>query len=568
MKNRLSCPKNRLLQWWPAILFLLCFIASAVTTYYVTKNILDSDASSEMVLSHYLAHSPDFILSKDWFYSTELRVLNTQLVYGTMFRFFSDWSFVRFCSAMIMQVLLLSSCGYLLHEAGFGKKAFFLSGSLLLLPVSVAYGRIVLYHCYYMPHITLSFFLLGLTLGFGKQVSRKAWQTYLRLALLILFSFIGGLGGVRQLMITHAPVLLCIVALCFLEDGKEADKSKSSFLASRNLPLVLAVLAGTLFSFLGLKVNTDILSQQYHFSQQSAFAIGLLPVAELQKVTYSFFHHFGFRQGNQLLSLMGILSAGGIFAGGYCIYLSFRWLLAHGNGQDIRKSLIRTLFLSVAFITLVLFVITGRDNNYHYTLYLIFILPWAILLLGAELEELPREVHILRAQKLLALLTVIILLANSLANILFFHGNKKFDQVYEGLLYQDMDDCQSLSGAAAFVADNGYDLGFATFWNSNIVTEITDGRVRMVNVCLIPTMDCIIFDNWLNFFSYREQPAAKPFMMMAASEFDDFAATEAYENCVLVYQDEHYYVFDILDQTLNRDILNTDLSKVAKSKAS
>ena len=216
MKNRLSGRQNRLLQWWPAILFLLSFAASVLTTYYVTKNILDSDASSELVLSHYLAHSNDFILSRDWFYSTELRVLNTQLIYSVFFRFFSDWSFVRFCSAMTMQALLLISCGYLLHEAGFGRKAFFLSGSLLLLPVSVAYGRIVLYHCYYMPHTILSFFLIGLTLGFAKSVNWKSWKVCLRLTLLILFSFVGGLGGVRQLMIAHAPLLLGIVALGFL----------------------------------------------------------------------------------------------------------------------------------------------------------------------------------------------------------------------------------------------------------------------------------------------------------------------------------------------------------------
>ena len=317
MKNRLSGRQNRLLQWWPAILFLLSFAASVLTTYYVTKNILDSDASSELVLSHYLAHSNDFILSRDWFYSTELRVLNTQLIYSVFFRFFSDWSFVRFCSAMTMQVLLLISCGYLLHEAGFGRKAFFLSGSLLLLPVSVAYGRIVLYHCYYMPHIILSFFLIGLTLGFAKSVNRKSWKVYIRLTLLILFSFIGGLGGVRQLMITHAPLLLGIVALGFLEDSRESDKRQSSFLAPRNLPLVAAALASAVFSFLGLMVNTKVLSQYYNFSQQSGFAIGLLPASELKTVAYSFFHHFGFRQGNPLLSLVGILSAVGIFAGCY-----------------------------------------------------------------------------------------------------------------------------------------------------------------------------------------------------------------------------------------------------------
>lgn len=563
MKKLHSRRRDLFPEFWPVFLFLLAFAASVVTTFYVSKNILDSDASSELVLSHYLAHSKDLILSKDWSYSTELRVLNTQLIYSTLFHFFSDWSFVRFCSAMCMQVILLISCGYLLYEAGFSKKVFFLSGSLLLLPVSVTYGRIVLYHCYYIPHLALSFFLLGLTLGFTKPIDRNSWKFWFRLVLLIVFSFVGGLGGVRQLMVTHAPLLLCIVACCFLEDAKEADKRKSSLFSPARLPLVTAALASTMASFIGLKVNTGILAEHYKFQHQSEFLLGLLPASELKEVFYGFFHNFGFREEIPMLSLMGILSIGGIFAGSYCVYLSIRRFLAHAENRDIRKNLMCLFSLSVTLVTLVLLVISGEYGNYHYALYLVFSLPWAALLLASELEELPQELNFFRAGKLLPILAAVLLLANGFVNVLFFNGNEKFDQTYEGLHFRNMHIKDELSGAVNFVAENGYDIGFATFWNSNIVSEITDGRIRMVNVCLIPQLDCIIYDNWLTFASYQEQPAEKPFMMMEVSEFEDFARTEAYENCTLVYRDEHYCVFDILDQALNRHILNTDLSKIS-----
>lgn len=560
MKSRLSRPRNRLLQYWPVILFLLSFAASVITTYYVTKNIIDSDASSELVLSHYLAHTDDFLLSRDWFYSTELRVLNTQLIYSAMFRLFSDWSFVRFCSAMVMQVILLISCGFLLHEAGFGKKEFFLSGSLLLFPISVTYGRIVLYHCYYIPHLALSFFLVGLTLGFAKPLRLRSWRPWIRLALLALFSFLGGLGGVRQLLITHVPLLLCIVFFCFLEDAKEADRSKSSFLSPGNLPLEIAALAGALFSFAGLKVNTGILAQHYSFDQQTDLLIGLLPPEEFASVAYGFFHHFGFRQKLPLLSLMGILSIGGIFAGGYCIYLSLRRFLAHADAPDIRRNLVRLLFLSVTVVTLAVFVICGKDGNYYYVLYLVFSLPWAVLLLASQLTELPRGTHILRSARLLPIAAVLILLANGFVNMLFFNGNEKFKQPYEGLRYSNMHVKDSLAGAVAFVTENGYDLGYATFWNCNVVSEITDGRVRMVCVSLISKQSRVVYRDWLNFRSYRELPAEKSFMLITVSELKNFKQTEAYENCELVYRDKNYCVFDILHQTRFRDILNTDLS--------
>ena len=83
MRTPLSKRRNLLSAHWPELLFLLSFAASVITTYYVSKNIIDSDASSEMVLGHYLAHSKDFIVSKDWFYSSEIRILHTPLVYAT-----------------------------------------------------------------------------------------------------------------------------------------------------------------------------------------------------------------------------------------------------------------------------------------------------------------------------------------------------------------------------------------------------------------------------------------------------------------------------------------------------
>lgn len=562
MTNRLSGRRNSLLQCWPAVLFLLSFAVSVLTTYYVTKNIIDSDASSELVLSHYLAHAKEFILTKDWLYSTEVRVLNTQLIYSTLFHFFSDWSFVRFCSAIIMQVILLISCGYLLKEAGFGKKEFFLSSSLLLLPISVTYGRIVLYHCYYIIYLSHSFFLIGLTLGFVKNVNWKSWQPYVRLGILAVFSFIGGLGGVRQLMITHAPLLLCIVALCFLEDAKETDASKSSFLSPTNLPLVVTALTGALCSFIGLKINTGVLALHYSFEHQSDFPIGLLPASEFANVAYGYFHHFGFRQGHAMLSLIGILSICGIFAGGFSIYLSIRRFLAHAKNRDIRKNLVRLFSLSITFVTLVLFVISGQNGAYHYVLYLVFCLPWSILLLATELAELSEKTSILRAEKLLPIVAVAVLLANGLVNILFFNGNEKFHQTYEGLHFKNMHIKDDLANAASFLTENGYDIGFATYWNSNILTEATDGRIRMINVLILPQMNRIIYDNWLTIFSYRESVAEKPFMLIATSEFANFEKTELYNNCQLVYQDNYYYVFDILDQALNGELLNTELSKL------
>lgn len=560
MRTPLSKRRNLLSAHWPELLFLLSFAASVITTYYVSKNIIDSDASSEMVLGHYLAHSKDFIVSKDWFYSSEIRILHTPLVYATFFRFFSDWSFVRFCSGMTLQMILLISYGYLLHQAGFGRKEFFLGSALLLLPVSVTHGHIVLYHSHYVPNLSLSFFLVGITLEYASAVNWKRLRPWILLTVLMLFSFVGGLAGVRQLMITHAPLLLCIVALFFLEDSRQKNPEKSSFLLPGHGSLLAVSLGSAAFSFLGLLVNTKILSGIFSFEHQTEYPVGLLNPAEFSEIAYGFFHQFGFREGHSMLSLMGILSICGIIAGCYCVFLALQHFFRHTGSQDIRKSILQIFSLSVAAITIFLFLISGKYYPYHYVLYLVIVFPWAILVLTTYLVHLPRKLHFLRPEKLLPVLVILTLFANGFANVLYFNGNPKFDQKYEGLAIQEKDKKATMTDVSSFLLENGYDTGYATYWNNNILTEITDGRIRMIAVDLLPELGdgCIIYYNWLCFFSFREMDAVKPFMLMETSELEDFAITEAYQHCSLVYSDARYSVFDILNEDAVKDVLNTD----------
>jgi len=178
----------------PAFLFVIVLCLSFYTTWQTSLYCLDGDASSELVLAHHL-NETGRILSSDWYYSTELRVLNTQLVFAPLFSIFSDWTMVRFVGAMILQGLLVLSFFYLGRQAKLSWGARFLGGALLLLPVSTSYGRIVLYHSYYMPHIILGFMIVALFLStLNHWNNRHIRIASLRLALLCALSFGSGLG--------------------------------------------------------------------------------------------------------------------------------------------------------------------------------------------------------------------------------------------------------------------------------------------------------------------------------------------------------------------------------------
>ena len=75
----------------PYLFPILCFVNIAVFLSTRSHLMLDSDMSSELILGKLLAEEGG-ILSTNWYYSTELRVLNTQLVYKLLFTFTDDFS--------------------------------------------------------------------------------------------------------------------------------------------------------------------------------------------------------------------------------------------------------------------------------------------------------------------------------------------------------------------------------------------------------------------------------------------------------------------------------------------
>ena len=538
MSKRL--PSRNYVNLIPQGLFLLSILLSVVTTYYVTGHYIDSDASSELVLAKHLAETGQ-ILSQDWYYSTELRVLNTQLVYAPLFLIFEDWHMVRFVGALILQGIMILSYYFLLHEAGVSKRVFFLSAALLLLPVSVAYGRIVLYHCFYIPHIALSFFLVGLTLGFAQKISWRSWKPWLRLFLLLLFSFIGGLGGIRQLMITHAPL---VISLIVFHLSRNQLRNGSIFPFSlENLQIILLSLISSFASVLGFKGN-GILSDYYSFFSQSETRLGFIEFTEFNDILYGFFHQFGFRDDVKMLSLTGILSLAGIFAGIYSIFAAVKELSTNSSTNS-RTFVVQSFFFFYTVIMLAVFVVTGGYQSYYFYLYLLFCISWVSPLLFIRLSKLYASKSSFTLQKFLVILTLLCLFANGFANITFFNGKHLIAQTYEGLTFRDTEKAQKLEGSISYLTENNYDIGYATFWESNILAELSDGQIRTVTVTCNEATGELSYYRWLTLNSLIQSPKEKPFVFLEQKYKNAFASSEISQYCVLTYEDDYHCIYDI-----------------------
>ena len=419
-KFRIYPPTPRFSNFLPQFLFLSAIVISTFTTYYATGHFLDSDASSELVLAEHLLETGQ-ILSRDWFYGSELRVLHMQWVYVPLLIFFNSWQLVRFVGALLLQAIYILSFAFLCHEAGISKRNFFLCSSLLLLPVSVTYGRIILYHCHYIPNISISFLLLGLVLGFPQNTNLLNFKVLFRLVLLTSLSFLGGLSGVRQLMMTHAPMILSIFILALTEDSKNSKAEKAAIVSPEfRHYLVLAMLA-LLSSFAGLKVNTNILSKYLTTAlNQNDNSLAFMKGTDIDGVLYGFFHQFGFRADVAMLSLSGVLSLGAIFVGVYALITAIKKLQHYKKEHPKNTSIFYSFFLSYTIIMITTFLVTGGNQKYYFPLYLVFCYPWAVPLLVANLDDIPTNVHFLHEKKLLAWSSVFLLVISGMVNLVFF----------------------------------------------------------------------------------------------------------------------------------------------------
>ena len=520
------------------IFLCICSVISVFITFYATKYCIDSDASSELVLANHLAETGG-ILTADWGYSTELRVINTQLVYAPLFKIFKDWHMVRFFGALILQAILVGSYYVFTKATGISKKIFCISAGLFLLPVSVCYGRIVLYNGYYIPHIAISMVIAGLV--FAKNEGRSArWIAIRTLALLVL-SFLGGLGGIRHGMMTHAPLLLAVFIYFVMDDF--VCKREAGAHSKKRLGYLLNAIGSAVCFFFGFLVNTNILAKQYEFSDYSENMLGLLDVGYFKNISYGLMHHFGFRDQVKLISTLGILSVLAVFLTIGCIIVAIVQIVKYKEHKDVSKALPSVMFLSFLAVMLMVFCVLGK--YYYYVLYFTPVVAWFIPVVAQTVVERPKDAKGLNMRRVLPLVAAVVIFLNGAVNGLNFLDHNKFEQKYEGLVFTDREITQKLDPVVDFLVENGFERGYAEFWNANIITEMSDGAVRFVNIHFFSDTGHIQFNPWLCLKTNRTLEGTKDFLLLEAGQQFSFESKNDLSRCVEVYQDENYIIYEI-----------------------
>ena len=519
------------------LLFCGTVLLSMMVTWHASGHLLDSDASSELVLAEHLAETGR-IMSEDWYYSTELRVVNTQLVFAPLFHIFDDWRLIRFTGAMILQGILVASYYFFTRCARMTRQDFLLGGALLLLPAGIACGRIVLWHSYYVPHIAFGFVIVGL---FLKAERSKGWVSA---AALFALSLLSGLGGIRQGMITHVPLVL-VVVLWMFDLQKQHDSVQELLKGCRKL-IFLAVLACVGFA-LGYLINSEVLAKVYKFNDYSTIKTKVPDVTDLDNIAYSYLLQFGFRYGVKVFSIMGILSLGGLAAG---MVSTAEAVIALRPDSEVELGAftVRRFFSVCTGVMLCVFLFSTSPTAY--SLYLIPVCVWSVPMIVHGLGSVKAPMR-----RLVLLTTVAAMLVSGLGNAGFVFSPNRFAQRYEGLGWKDEKTVKKISGVVDFLKENDCTLAYADFWSANIVTELTDGQVRMIPLTYSESGNSIRYYRWLTLKELWNEPMEMPYVVVGKSEWNNFGGAHGYECLTQVYEDKNFRIYRVDDNEAFRNIL-------------
>ena len=493
MNHNRICPALK--RVFCVLLLLFSLVLTLRTAWVVSFTLLDSDTSSELILGQKLAREGG-IMSSSWLYSTELQVIDSHVVYSLLFRVCSDWSTVRFIGSVLMNLMMLGSFAFLSRQARIPFNRFCVGGAALMLPFSIPYGRIILYHNYYSFHVFFSFLMVGLYLGALRRLRKNEWKRWpfpVFLGCLALTAFVTGLAGVRHLMICIVPLAVASV-LCALMDEKRRDGETGIVRKCDGILLSLIPLA---FAGAGYLINLNVLEEKYTFTNFSDQTISMGGFADLHKVLYNTFVDLGFQDFQKLFSAEGLLGIAGVI-----VWIVFVILAVHTARRTEEPSarFLQVFALTVQFIMACVFIFLSGAELLH-LLYLLPVLVWIIpALSGADLRkdygadpgsgtgkkkaadvlfagDAPLSVH-----SLLGTLAALLLAVNGIFYSGFFRDPKSMPLEYTGLQYNDTSTVAGLRPVADYLKENGYTMVYASYWDAAVITELSDGTVQSVPV--------------------------------------------------------------------------------------
>lgn len=513
---------------WQALPWLWMAAAYLFDLWYQLvpgKWIVDSDLASEMILSN-LLNKEGTIISHNWFYSTELKVVNLQWFYRLGLLIFpNDWHLARTFGMAITLALFAAAMLFFVKCAGLGRAGLWMVGTLLW-PFGQHYLVYAIYGGYYLVYTFFYMLVLALVL---RSLNADKKHCALQWVLACVITAVAGMNGVKQLMVFHAPLCLAAAILLVLalhSCGKTNWKAALDA-CRKEVRLLAASLVTAVAAAAGYFVSNAVLSRMYDFKSYNFIVWNRdEDWFTLDRILMDFFHEFGYENGSGVFHFGGIAAAVGLLLGCWMFFCIVRLLLRLDKLERNDKLLVLLLVAMLA--------VCGVAYTYFHEYYLYFWLmnmPVAIAVMAVEIKT--EDFHILGARQLLGVGLAACFTLCAVSTV-------RQEQEHPYLAHK------GLNTAAEWLVDNGYTQGYSTFWNGNAMTELTSGKLE---VWTLQSLDRDDVPNWLQPKGHLTTDPEHPFLLID-TETDgpaENAKLIQYGDCTEVYNDGRYVIYDFAD---------------------
>ena len=424
------------------VLLFVFFVAFNTAMFSNIDLILDSDKSSELILSSIIAQTNEYF-SRTWYHSTELRALNTQIVFAPVFLFTRNYRLVRIIGSIILQFILFGSFYYVCKRFGIKYIPY------LAICIVGIYCKdnldFILGAPHYTTYITVSFLSFGLIVGIYHK------QSTIKTIVLLILAFVSSLNGVRQLSILYIPLFAAsfLVYVFFAIYKKNIGELKDF-----KRVLIVSGLA-ILFAVLGNYVSSEILSRICSIQKNQVNTSLTLPSLKLLiEITYCLLSSFGY-DGLFTSSYRFITLVLSLLLIGYIVFIILKNVIDFKKTDKIELVLDLYFVISIAELFLVMALsITDRISRYFLPVAIFFVLVIGLHISKGELTN---------KKSYMILSAFLVLVVNSFVLLNFENEttvNHDLIRFKETILKEE--------------AYNGY----SSFWNGNVLTEMSDGAIE------------------------------------------------------------------------------------------
>lgn len=421
------------------LLFLIIFFCYEMSIIYKNVFILsDSDISSNMIYGKLLLEKKSILLN-DWYYSTFVDILNIDKVFSFFFLFSNNWKIVHFAEIVSVNILLIVSFVYSCIKLKI-KYTFWLC-FLFIGSLSFDGYRYLIYFNIYTIYLIFSFLSIGLTVDIinsSDSISKKIKEI-----LLFVLTASACTSGFRNVVTLYCPIVgsMILILICNFFFKKDLVLSKQIYKS------IIIILLGSIIGYLA---NSFVIVPYSNFSNYS-LGLTLEPMRDFtnlfKKVLFEgWVNLFGVND----FSFKSITCFVILF---FTIIGSVKILFNKSNFCE-EKFVVLTFIIS-ASITSATFFISTTEFTVRYLLQ-----PFSIcaLIIGIYLNKINNNILKYGFCLLLAINSCI--LGIKYLNIDIANSNN-----YE---IEDISD---------ILINEGITEGYASYWNANLLTEVSNGEI-------------------------------------------------------------------------------------------